>query len=160
MRPLGGQTFFGRGCRFRAIRSLQRSGCQSTAIPTAKLGAGPLIMDNPTPAINPAEFGTYVNSLAARIGGVRATRGMSRAETIGRFAKTMTDENEDSGGGPWSSERSGTSRTSATVVCASSRRASGAPTSERRCARWPSSPRTRHGLQPKPLSAEARNTVD
>ena len=45
-------------------------------------------MDDPIPALNPAEFISYGNYLAARIGGIKATRGLSRAEITGQFAKT------------------------------------------------------------------------
>ena len=52
-------------------------------------------MDGPVPAINAAKFGSYENSLAARVDGIRATREISRAGTIGRLAKT--DEDKDGG---------------------------------------------------------------
>ena len=52
-------------------------------------------MDDPIPALNPAEFGSYENYIAARVNGVRAIRGTSRLEIIGLFAKT--DEDEDGG---------------------------------------------------------------
>lgn len=54
-------------------------------------------MDDPIPTPNPAEFSSYESFLAARVDGIRATRGMSRAETTGRFAKTFEDR--DGGGG-------------------------------------------------------------
>ena len=55
-------------------------------------------MDDPIPALNPAEFGSYENFIAARVGGVRATRGTSRLEITGLLAKT--DEDEDGGKEP------------------------------------------------------------
>ena len=51
-------------------------------------GASAFIMNDPIPVLNPAEFGSYENYLAARVDGIRATRGMSRAEAIGQFANT------------------------------------------------------------------------
>ena len=54
---------------------------------------GGAIMDDPIPSPNPAEFGSYENYIAARVDGVRATRGTSRLEITGFFAKT--DEDED-----------------------------------------------------------------
>ena len=35
---------------------------------------GGAIMDDPIPTLNPAEFGSYENYIAARVDGVRATR--------------------------------------------------------------------------------------
>ena len=57
--------------------------------------SGASIMDNPIPAINPAEFGSYENYLASRVDGIKATRRISRTGTTGQFAKT--DEDEDGG---------------------------------------------------------------
>ena len=51
------------------------------------------MMGGPIPKLNPAEFGSYESYLSERVGGIRATRGMSRADAIGRFAKN--DEDED-----------------------------------------------------------------
>ena len=42
-----------------------------------------------------AEFGSYENYITARVDGVRATRGTSRLEITGLFAKT--DEDGDGG---------------------------------------------------------------
>ena len=64
-------------------------------------------MDNPTPMINPAEFGFYANYLAARVGRLRVTRGMSQTETAGQSART--EEDEDGGVGSVSSTRPDTS---------------------------------------------------
>ena len=47
------------------------------------------------PTLDPAEFGSYDNYVAARVGGVRAARGKSRTRIIGLYAKT--DEDEDGG---------------------------------------------------------------
>ena len=58
-------------------------------------GAGASIKDDPIPTLNPAEFSSYVNCIAARVDGVRATRGTSRLEIIGLLAKT--DEDVDGG---------------------------------------------------------------
>jgi len=58
-------------------------------------GANASIMDDPIPTLNPAELGSYESYLAARCGGIRAARGMSRAGTIDRSAKT--DEDKDCG---------------------------------------------------------------
>ena len=55
-------------------------------------------MDNPTPAISPAEFGSYPNYFAVRVGRLRAAREMSRTETAGRFART--EEEDDFGEEP------------------------------------------------------------
>ena len=55
-------------------------------------------MGDPIHTPNSAEFGSYENYLAARVGGIRATRGMSRVEITGHFAKT--DGDEDGGEGP------------------------------------------------------------
>ena len=49
-------------------------------------------MNDPIPMLNPAEFGSYGNYIAARIDGVRATRGTSRLEITGLLAKTDEDE--------------------------------------------------------------------
>ena len=51
------------------------------------VGADAFFTDDPIPAINPAEFGSYESTLAARVDGNRAARGLSRAETTGCFAK-------------------------------------------------------------------------
>ena len=48
-------------------------------------------MDIPIPTINPTEFSSYANYLAARVDEMRATRIMGRTETIGRFARTEED---------------------------------------------------------------------
>ena len=58
------------------------------------MGAGASVMDDLTSTLNPAEFGSCENYLAARVDWIRATRGMSRAEKIVQFAKT----DEDKGG--------------------------------------------------------------
>ena len=56
-------------------------------------GGSASIMDGPIPMLNLDEFGSYENYIAARVDGVRATRGTSRLEIIGLLAKT--DEDED-----------------------------------------------------------------
>ena len=58
-------------------------------------GGSASIMDGPIPMLNLDEFGSYENYIAARVDGVRATRGTSRLEIIGLLAKT--DEDEDGG---------------------------------------------------------------
>ena len=58
-------------------------------------GGDASVMDGPIPTPNAAEFGSYENCLAARIDGIGATQGLSRAEIAGQFAKT--DEDEDGG---------------------------------------------------------------
>ena len=50
-------------------------------------------MDDPIPILNPSEFGSYENYIAAQDDGVKATRGTSRLGIIGLHAKT--DEDED-----------------------------------------------------------------
>ena len=49
-------------------------------------------MASPVPTTNPAEFGSFPNYLAARVGGLRAARGLSRTQSIGRAARTDMDE--------------------------------------------------------------------
>ena len=68
-------------------------------------GAGASIMDDPVPVINPAEFGSYKNCLAKRVDGIRATRGMIRAENTERFVKI--DEGEDGGEEPLVIDKAG-----------------------------------------------------
>ena len=46
-------------------------------------------MDILIPALNPAEFGSFENYLAARIGGIRATLGTGRREFSGQDAKIV-----------------------------------------------------------------------
>ena len=58
-------------------------------------GASASTMYDPIPTLNPAEFGSYESCFAARVGGIRATRGWSRFEITGHFAET----DEDEGGG-------------------------------------------------------------
>ena len=101
-------------------------------------------MDDPIPMLNPAEFGSYENSLAARVEGFRAARGTSRLDIIGHFAET--DEDEDGGEGPVTTDKTGHFVNSAQAVPANSRPTSEAAGAGRRCAKWPFSPRTRRAL--------------
>ena len=89
--------------------------------------------NNPIPKANSAGFGSFLNYLAARVDGLRTARELSRTKTIGRL--TLTQEEEDRGKGAAAVGKTESAVNSASAACASSRPASGAPTSGHTCAR-------------------------
>ena len=60
------------------------------------------ITANPTPTTKPAEFGSFPNYLAARVGGPRAARRLGPTETTKRFS--MTEVPKDDGEEPDTTE--------------------------------------------------------
>ena len=84
-------------------------------------------MASPSPKTNPAEFGSFPNYLAGRVGGFRATRELSRNEMTGKSAAAK--KGADGGEKAVTAEKAGKAANLNMAANASSRPASWALTS-------------------------------